>query len=559
MAKVNAKSFLDLVERSGLVEDDQFQLAREEYQAQHGGAIPDDAPPLADFFIKKQLLTRWHCEKLLEGKYKGFFLSKYKLLGLLGTGGMSSVYLAEHKLMNQRRAIKVLPKGRVGESSYLARFHLEAKATASLDHRNIVRAYDVDNVGDTHFLVMEFVPGQDLQSIVRQQGPLPLETAANYLYQTAEGLQHAHESNLVHRDVKPANLLIDGDGVVKILDLGLALFSEDEAASLTVAHNENVLGTADYLAPEQALNSHTVDARADIYGLGCTMYFLLTGHPPFPEGTLAQRIALHQAQMPADIREDRPDCPAELVDICFKMIQKKPADRYASCREVAADLAAWLANAGQPVAQSASAAGDSSVRAATSAEATSANSAKSVDAALPVVNVAPQVAPPVPTQHDHRDDTISGSKADTSKETDATPSESGAHRLAKLKRAQPLPPTPPPVSDSGTIDLGIEVFAGGGSSKKSGGHTILAERQMRRRAHPKGTWLFLVAAIVVGLLVAVVAIVAIFVSSDPRTIERDTSGIKFPHQEVRLALCLSHRINAENCPFCPAAGAIDDL
>jgi serine/threonine-protein kinase len=164
--------------------------------------------------------------------------------------------------------------------------------------------------------------------------------------QSAEGFTYAHENNLIHRDVKPANLLVDEKGVVKILDLGLALYSDEESASLTVAHNENVLGTADYLSPEQAVNSHKVDSRTDIYSLGCTLYFLLTGHPPFPEGTLAQRIAKHQTQMPEDIRKDRPECPRDLVDICVKMMQKKPDRRYQTMREVAEALETWLANHG---------------------------------------------------------------------------------------------------------------------------------------------------------------------------------------------------------------------
>jgi serine/threonine protein kinase len=173
---------------------------------------------------------------------------------------------------------------------------------------------------------------------------MPYERAVKVIIQAAHGLQHAHDNGLIHRDVKPANLLIDESGVVKILDLGLALMEGDDLASLTIQFKENVLGTADYLAPEQALNSHDVDGRVDVYGLGCTLYYALTGHAPFPTGTLAQRIARHQSQMPADIRVDRPDCPVELVDICTKMISKKPADRYSTCDEVAQVLLKWLAN-----------------------------------------------------------------------------------------------------------------------------------------------------------------------------------------------------------------------
>jgi len=346
MATLSVESFLDFVERSELVEAQTLQAALDDFKQQHSGEMTTDADRLANFLIDRKLLTTWHVEKLMEKKYRGFSLGKYRMLRLIGSGGMSTVYLAEHKLMHRQRAIKVLPKRRVKDSSYLARFHLEAQATSQLDHPNIVRCYDVDNDGDTHYIVMEFIEGKDLNTIVKQEGHLPLELACNYIAQSAEGLAHAHEKGLIHRDVKPANLLVDKKGIVKILDLGLALFSDNEQASLTVEHNENVLGTADYLAPEQAVNSHKVDHKADIYGLGCALYFLLTGRPPFPEGTLAQRIAKHQTQMPEDIRKIRPDCPRDLADICVKMMQKRPEKRYATMREVADALEGWLANHG---------------------------------------------------------------------------------------------------------------------------------------------------------------------------------------------------------------------
>lgn len=346
MANISVAGFIDYVERSALVEPGVLQSAIDEFQAACGGKLPDDADLLANYLIDKKLLTSWHVAKLMDKKYRGFFLGKYRMLRLIGSGGMSTVYLAEHKLMHRQRAIKVLPKRRVNDSSYLARFHLEAQATSQLDHPNIVRCYDVDNDGDTHYIVMEFIEGKDLNTIVKQEGPLPLELACNYIAQAAEGLAHAHEKGLIHRDVKPANLLVDTKGILKILDLGLALFSDNERASLTVEHNENVLGTADYLAPEQAVNSHTVDHKADIYGLGCALYFVLTGHPPFPDGTLAQRIAKHQTHQPDDIRKDRPDCPRDLADICMKMMQKRPEKRYANMTEVAQALEGWLHNHG---------------------------------------------------------------------------------------------------------------------------------------------------------------------------------------------------------------------
>src|SRR6185436_18880149 len=183
----------------------------------------------------------------------------------LGSGGMSSVYLAEHVLMQRRVAIKVLPHNRVGDSSYLARFHFEAQAAAALDHRNIVRAYDLDNEGRIHYLVMEYVEGRDLQAIVEQDGALEFHAAANVVAQAAAGLEHAHQRGLVHRDIKPANLLVDLKGTVKILDMGLAKFTPESRPTPGFAHDDQILGTADYLAPEQAANPRSVDHRADIY------------------------------------------------------------------------------------------------------------------------------------------------------------------------------------------------------------------------------------------------------------------------------------------------------
>ncbi len=309
MTKVTSEKLIELVRKSQLTTAEALDKALEAIQAENNGQLLEDPVALAKALQHHNLLTHWQCEKLLQGKSRGFFLGKHKLLGHLGSGGMSSVYLAEHTKMHDKRAIKVLPKSRLGNSSYLARFQLEAKAIASLNHPNIVRAHDIDNEEDTHYIVMEYVDGADLQSIVKKKGPLPFADVADYVAQAARGLQHAHEMGLIHRDVKPANVLVNSQGKVKLLDLGLALFSDDKQASLTMDYNDKVLGTADYLAPEQALNSHKVDQRADIYGLGCTMYFMLTGSAPFPEGSIAQRIAKHQSAMPTDVRKLRPECP----------------------------------------------------------------------------------------------------------------------------------------------------------------------------------------------------------------------------------------------------------
>jgi serine/threonine protein kinase len=347
MTKVTTNKLVDLLRRSNLVDEAKLTAFLENATRTHGEAALEDQNRLADLLIEANLITRWQADKLLAGKHRGFRLGKYKLLGQIGKGGMSSVYLAEHELMKRRVAIKVLPKNRVNDSSYLERFRLEARAVAKLDDPNIVRAYDIDNEGDVHYIVMEYVDGQDLHQIIVGQGPLDYDTAADYIAQVAMGLQHAHEMGLVHRDIKPANCLVDRNRTVKLLDLGLAKLTEDDQASLTMANEENVLGTADYLAPEQALNSHEADSRSDIYSLGCTLYFLLTGSPPFPEGSISERLLKHQTARPDSIFKARPDAPPSLVEICEIMMSKKPADRFQSAGEVATQLKAWLADRGR--------------------------------------------------------------------------------------------------------------------------------------------------------------------------------------------------------------------
>lgn len=343
MQKLTAEMLIRLVEKSQLVDPQKLKRFEKKLRNHHDGKLPSDVKLVGRLLVKNNMVTAWHLEKLYLGKYKGFFLGKYKLLGHIGTGGMSSVYLAEHTKLNHKRAIKVLPKKRVSDSSYLARFELEAKAIASLNHPNIVTAYDIDNIDDVHYMVMEYVDGLDLQALVKRDGALDPSLAADLVAQAARGLQHAHDNGVVHRDVKPANLLLDEKDRVRLLDMGLALMDEEEEASLTMANNENVLGTADYLAPEQAIDSHSVDHRADIYALGCTMYYLLTGQPPFNKGTLAQRIAMHQTEMPQPIRSLRPSVPGELEGICVKMIQKQPEYRYQRVADVAEALEKFVA------------------------------------------------------------------------------------------------------------------------------------------------------------------------------------------------------------------------
>lgn len=344
-SKLPPEVFLGLVRQSGLIESETLQTALREIQADP--RVEASSSEIAHALVKRHLLTRWQADKLLQGRHKGFLLGKYRLLSHLGSGGMSSVYLAEHRLMRRRVAIKVLPRANIVGTSHLERFHREAQAVAALDHRNIVRAYDVDQEGDVHFLVMEYVSGRSLHEIVTTEGPLAPIAAAEYVRQAAEGLQQAHKAGMVHRDIKPGNLLLDDRGTIKILDLGLArFFDEKDESSVTKRHDEKVLGTADYLSPEQALDSHTVDVRSDIYSLGCTLYYLLVGHPPFPEGTLANRLLAHQTKQPATIPTLRPEVPPGLVAIVEKMMAKHPDDRFQTARDAANALSDWLSQNG---------------------------------------------------------------------------------------------------------------------------------------------------------------------------------------------------------------------
>lgn len=350
-AVAQSQNFVDLVRRSQLVEEEQLERALGKIRAKHNGELPESQEAVAQALVEAEVLTEWQSEKLLSGKHRGFILGKYKLLRMLGKGGMSSVYLAEHILMRARRAIKVLPKNRVSDATYLDRFRTEARAAAKLDDPNIIHTYDIDEFEGQHYLVMEYVEGLDLHQLVKEVGPLDYLVAADYIAQVARGLSHAHAMGLVHRDIKPANCLVDKNKVVKLLDMGLARIIDDEA-SLTLDNNENVLGTADYLAPEQALNSHKADSRSDIYSLGCTFYFLLTGHPPFPEGSISERLLKHQVERAPSILKDRPDAPPVLVHICEKMMAKKPQDRYQTADEVTQQLSEWLADRGREVGDS---------------------------------------------------------------------------------------------------------------------------------------------------------------------------------------------------------------
>jgi serine/threonine protein kinase len=261
--------FLEVLKKSGLVPDDALAGELGRLRGKAGSPVTIDS--LAVALVEAGLLSRFQAKQVKLGRYKRFEVAgKYRLLELLGVGGMGAVYLCEHMFMKRLVALKVLPVDKLQDPSALLRFYREARAVAALDHPNIVRAYDIDKFEQMHFLVMEYVDGVSIQEGVARHGPLDPYRAANYVAQAAHGLHHAHQLGMVHRDIKPGNLLLERTGFVKILDMGLARFFDQKNDNVTERFDNNcVLGTADYLAPEQAV-SNVVDIRADIYALGPT-------------------------------------------------------------------------------------------------------------------------------------------------------------------------------------------------------------------------------------------------------------------------------------------------
>jgi tRNA A-37 threonylcarbamoyl transferase component Bud32 len=304
--------------------------------------FPDPAA-LADELVRRGWLTPFQTQRLLAGQARQLILGPYLLLEALGEGGMGHVFKALHRLMHRVVALKLIRPEHLPQPESVRRFQREMRALAQLFHPNIVIAHDADQVGDTYFLVMEYVAGTDLHRLVKERGPLPVDRACDYVRQAALGLQHAHERGLVHRDIKPANLLLTTEGeVVKVLDLGLALIGksadEPEAATATSAPGQ-VMGTPDFMAPEQALGSHDADIRADIYSLGCTLYYLLAGRPPFAKGSALEKLLLHQQAEPVAVELLRPEVPEPLARVLQRMLAKQPAERHQTPAEVAAALA----------------------------------------------------------------------------------------------------------------------------------------------------------------------------------------------------------------------------
>ncbi len=271
---------------------------------------------------------------------------RYEIISLIGKGGMGDVYKAKHRMMERAVALKIINRELVRESDAVDRFHREVKTAARLSHPNIVTAYDAEQAGDVHFLVMEYVFGVDLAHTVKNHGALSIAEACDYVRQAAIGLQYAHEMGMVHRDIKPHNLMVTADGTVKILDFGLASLAPEALSDadtvqarsdLTAAGS--IMGTPDFISPEQAGDPHAADIRSDIYSLGCTLYYLLTGRPPFAEGSATERVKAHGDVEPQPIENVRSDISSELADTVQRMMAKQPSDRFQTPAEAADALA----------------------------------------------------------------------------------------------------------------------------------------------------------------------------------------------------------------------------
>jgi serine/threonine protein kinase len=300
-----------------------------------------DGRALAKVLVHRGWISFFQAHQLLGGRADELSLGPYRILDMLGQGGLGRVYKARHIDNNWIVALKVIRPEVLTTNEGREQFLKEMEAMARLDHPNIVQFCDVDQANGQYYYAMEYVEGTDLGRFIQLAGPLPVLHAANFVYQVALGLQNAHEHNLVHRDIKPVNLYLtlragtDSVGVIdpsniliKILDWGLASLKPPDAGPADESGEGMIIGTADYFAPEQALNPLAADIRSDIYSLGCTLYYLLSGQPPFPDGTLDEKIQQHQAAEPAPLSSFRNDLPLGLTMAIKRMMAKRPEERY---------------------------------------------------------------------------------------------------------------------------------------------------------------------------------------------------------------------------------------
>lgn len=296
---------------------------------------------IADKLVEMGIITAYQAQQLRDCKTR-FDLGPYIITDWIGQGGMGHVYKAVHKVLGRECAVKVLPQHKSTPEA-IANFSREIRLQAKLDHPNLVRAFDAGHDGNVHYLVTEYVAGSDLRRLVRQQGPLTIQQAASVIMQAALGLEHAHQCGLIHRDVKPGNVLVTPTGIAKVSDLGLAGCIQEKDSDPRVG---KVVGTPDYLSPEQLLNPHDVTKLTDIYSLGCTLYYAVTKKVPFPGGTTARKAQRIRNETPWHPRQFVPDISEEFVEVIADMMEKDPTKRIQTAAEVAARLEPWASEVG---------------------------------------------------------------------------------------------------------------------------------------------------------------------------------------------------------------------
>lgn len=340
MSKTTRKSVLvESALRSGLLTQEQLEQAAIDVRDQADlptprGDVSDDE--LGDKLVELEWLTPYQVDQLKSGRSK-LNLGPYTITDWIGQGGMGQVFIAVHKMMGRECAVKVLPRDKSTPEA-IQNFTREIRTQAQLDHPNLVRAYDAGHDGNVHYLVTEYVPGTDLRQLVRRQGTLTMQQAANVIVQAAHGLEYAHQCGLIHRDVKPGNVLVTPEGIAKVSDLGLSGFIHEADSDPRAG---KIVGTADYLSPEQIRDPMDVTSVGDIYSLGCTLYYAISGKVPFPGGTTRDKARRHCEETPWHPRRFNPDVCEEFVEIIADMMEKDPKARIQTAAEVAARLEPW--------------------------------------------------------------------------------------------------------------------------------------------------------------------------------------------------------------------------